>query len=91
MRKVVLLFVLSGLFMVTGCMVENASGEEEVSFPCQLFLLVGICAVMAMAFSGIENQSKPNRTIYHGPKDCPTCNTGCANNATSCPKCGHNF
>ena len=90
MRKVVLLFVLSGLFMVTGCMVENESGEEEESFPCQFILVLGGCGVMGLALTGAMSPGT-GRTIYHGPKDCPTCNTGCANNATSCPKCGHNF
>ncbi len=26
-----------------------------------------------------------------GPKKCPTCDKGCAENATTCPGCGHNF
>ena len=29
--------------------------------------------------------------IKIAPNKCPSCNNGCAENASTCPKCGHNF
>jgi rRNA maturation endonuclease Nob1 len=48
-------------------------------------MMVGLVAIIALPILFLTGQIKTP------PKKCPSCANRCAENADTCPKCGHNF
>jgi len=58
-----------------------------------ILILLGVVVFVsiAVAYGAYQESYYKEKRLHEKTRPCPTCDNRCAKNATTCPKCGHNF